>query len=70
MDKRQKQNHIFVKDSGVEALDGRTDSLSLLLDLKVLIKEYYTATFTVDERGLVIGFNNGQKFKITVDEIK
>ncbi len=47
----KKQNHIFVKDSGVEALDGRTDSLSLLLDLKVLIKEYYTATFTVDERG-------------------
>ena len=58
----KKQNHIFVKDSGVEALDGRTDSLSLLLDLKVL--------FTVDERGLVIGFNNGQKFKISVEEIK
>ena len=51
MDKRQKQNHIFVKDSGVEALDGRTDSLSLLLDLKVLIKEYYTAT--LDRKSVV-----------------
>ena len=54
----------------MEALDGRTDSLSLLLDLKVLIKEYYTATFTADEKGLVIGFNNGQKFKISVEEIR
>lgn len=66
----KKENHIFIKDNEGAELDYKTDSMSLLLDLKVLIKEYYAATFTADESGLVLGFNNGQKFKITAKELK
>ena len=60
--------HRFAKET--EGLDIRVDELSMLLDLKVLLKDYYLATFTSDEKGLEIKFNNGQIFTITVREKK
>lgn len=63
-----KSGHLFIKD--MEEIDVRVDELSILLDLKVLLKDYYTATFTSDERGLEIKFDNGQKFAISVKEKK
>ena len=51
-------------------LDYEVESESLLLDLKVLLREYYAATFTVDEKALKIQFNNGQTFILTVKEVE
>lgn len=47
-----------------------TDEKSLLLDMKALLKEFYIATFMEEENALFLQFNNGQRFKITVKEIK
>lgn len=40
----------------------------LLIDFKVLMKEYYVATFTENEGELKIAFENGQKFIIDIKE--
>lgn len=40
----------------------------LLLDLKVLMKEYYIATFSEDNGSLKIALNNGQKFRLILLE--
>lgn len=42
----------------------------LLLDLKMLIKQYYVATFTQQDNRLKLTFSNGQTFLITVSEEK
>ena len=41
----------------------------MLLDLKVLLKEYYCGTFTEDGKALKIAFNNGQKFLLNMQEV-
>lgn len=41
----------------------------MLLDLKVLLKEYYCATFTHDGKSLKITLNNGQKFLLNMTAI-
>lgn len=38
----------------------------LIIDLKVLIKEYYCATLLNEENKLKISFQNGQTFYISV----
>lgn len=58
--------HMFIKD--MNEVNFRVDELSILLDLKALLKDYYTATFSADESGLEIKFDNGQKFVISVKE--
>lgn len=40
----------------------------LLLDLKVLIKEYYCGTFTKDSKSLKLQFTNGQSFLLSINE--
>lgn len=47
-------------------LSTRVDSGDLLSDLKVLMKDYYIATFVEDGQALKIAFNNGQEFDIIV----
>lgn len=42
----------------------------LLLDLKMMIKQYYVATFTQQDNRLKLTFSNGQTFLITVSEQK
>ena len=65
-------NHIFLTET--ESAEGgfnfKIDARDLLLDLKGLIKEYYIETFSDEGKSLVISFNNGQKFKINLEEIK
>lgn len=46
------------------------DVRDLVVDLKALVKDYYTATISADEHSLKLDFNNGQKFAINVTEIK
>ena len=38
--------------------------------MKALLKEFYIATFMEEENALFLQFNNGQRFKITIKEIK
>ena len=42
----------------------------LLLDLKCLLRDFYTATFDLEGQRLKIGFNNGQVFYIEVKREK
>ena len=41
----------------------------MLLDLKVLLKEYYCGTFTEDGKALKLAFNNGQKFILKLETV-
>lgn len=43
-------------------------SKDLLMDLKLLIKEYYAASFTEEDNFLKLSFVNGQIFFISVKE--
>ena len=75
MAKREKKYdyHEFVteKESAEEAnLDYEVEIESLLLDLKVLLRDYYAATFTADGDALKIQFNNGQTFILSVEEVE
>ncbi len=47
----------------------KIDIFDLLSDLKVLINEYYFAKFESSEQSLVIGFDNGQRFRLSLEEI-
>lgn len=65
------QNNIDKDEKRVLTLNAGCWKLStqdLLIDLKVLMKEYYVATFTENEGELKIAFENGQKFIIGIKE--
>lgn len=66
------KNHLFVTEmeSAGQNLQFTVDEKSLLLDLKVLIKEYYAATFSENGNSLLLKFTNGQTFLLTVNEVK
>ncbi|MDE6361492.1 MAG: hypothetical protein K2L53_00780 [Clostridia bacterium] len=55
-----------IKDSDTATKIAKQD---LLLDLKVLIKEFYFGTFTNDGQSLLLNFFNGQKFALKIEEI-
>lgn len=42
----------------------------ILRDIKIFIHENYTACYDEDGKSLIVKFNNGQKFRISVNEIK
>ncbi|MCI8820320.1 MAG: hypothetical protein HFK02_02840 [Clostridia bacterium] len=66
-----KSDHLFgpEMEDAKENLTFKTNSLDLLLDLKVLMKEYYMATFEQDGKYLKLSFQNGQRFRVSVEEI-
>lgn len=67
--KEQNNKHIFANDSeACPEFNWTTDSGSVLMDIKYLMKGYYVATFTNDGAGLKLRFNNGQSFIISVVE--
>lgn len=45
-------------------------SKDLLMDLKLLIKEYYAVSFTEEDNFLKLSFVNGQTFLISLQEEK
>ncbi|MDE5654441.1 MAG: hypothetical protein K2I46_02410, partial [Clostridia bacterium] len=59
--------HIF--NTEFDRLDYQLSLEDMLLDLKVLIKEYYCGTFTNDGKSLKITLNNGQKFLLNMTAI-
>ncbi len=67
-----KENHLFVAETegAKDKFNYNVEAEDIMLDLKVLLKEYYAATFGIDGKSLKISFNNGQKFKLSVSEEK
>ena len=70
MMQRCKDGHIFLSDRGIDTpeFQCKVTAKDLLLDLKVLMKEYYVATFSDDNGWLKIALNNGQKFRFILIE--
>ena len=67
MEAKKSEKHIF----NTELVDKPNYKISvedLILDLKVLLKEYYCGTFTNNARALKIKLNNGQKFLLNLIE--
>ena len=60
----------FVNDFEINTTTWVCDANDLLWDIKVLMREYYVGTFNKKGNYLVVKFNNGQKFRIAVAEIK
>lgn len=65
-----KEHVLLPKYECLQGLTCKVDERSLMFDIKVLLKEYYMATFCADGKTLQIALNNGQKFCITIEEIK
>lgn len=70
MMQKQSGGHIFVPDTEIADAEFRckVTATDLLLDLKVLMKEYYVATFSDDGGTLKIALSNGQKFRLVLTE--
>lgn len=62
--------NIAAEEKNVQKLISVIDEMSLMMDVKVLLNEYYLATFDENGNSMKIALNNGQKFRITVEEIK
>lgn len=68
----EQKHHEFTTEteSAKEAgLGYKVDAESILFDLKVLLREYYAATFTYDENALKLQFTNGQTFILNAKEV-
>ena len=46
------------------------DTDDILRDIKVFMRENYIACYDEEGESLILKFNNGQKFKISVNEMK
>ena len=69
---KERRFHGFVKEkeSALEVrLDYKVEAEEILFDLKVLLRDYYAATFTKDENALKLQFNNGQTFILSAKEV-
>ena len=62
--------NIAAEEKNVQKLISVIDEMSLMMDVKVLLNEYYLATFDENGNSMKIALNNGQKFRLTVEEIK
>lgn len=65
-----RKSHTFVTetDCAKESLNYKVTPFELLLDLKVLMSEYYAATFDVNGEKLLLNLNNGQRFAVKIEE--
>ena len=70
MRQKQSDGHIFLPDTEIADAEFqcKVTATGLLLDLKVLMKEYYVATFSDDGGTLKIALSNGQKFRLVLIE--
>lgn len=56
-------------NTDLDRLDYKISLEDMLLDLKVLLKEYYCATFSDDGKSLKITLSNGQKFLLSLTTV-
>lgn len=65
--------HICLKKTEVgktEKFNYKVEENDLLMDVKFLINEYYVGTFSANKNSLLLKLNNGQKFKLSLTEVK
>lgn len=55
-----------VKEANIKQFISSND---ILIDLKIILKNYYVATFNEEGNALKITFNNGQSFIINVTQV-
>lgn len=69
--KEQKYHELITERESAEelGLNYKVEADEILLDLKVLLRDYYAATFTKDENALKLQFNNGQTFILSAKEV-
>ena len=68
--KHEYHEMVTEKESAQEVgLTYKVEAEEILFDLKVLLREYYAATFTKDENALKLQFNNGQTFILSAKEV-
>ena len=60
-------DHIF--NTQISNLNYKVSVDDMLLDLKVLLKEYYCGTFTHDGKSIKISLNNGQNFLLNLTAV-
>lgn len=70
MERIKKFKHFLATDTELDNVTWSCESNDILRDIKFLMREYYTGFYSEIDNGLIIRFNNGQKFKLTVSEIK
>lgn len=62
--------HNFLLDNEtMSEIESKVETFDLMTDIKVLLREYYIATFGESGNSLNIAFNNGQRFSIAVAEV-
>ena len=52
------------------AAEKQFNSRSLLEEIEPLLKEYFIGGFKLDGEAIIVDFKNGQKFRLTAEEIK
>lgn len=61
---------VSLECENMQEIISTVDVTGLLMDIKFLVNEYYIATFSEAVDALCIALNNGQKFRLTAEEIK
>lgn len=52
------------------AAEERFDSKSLLEEIEPLLREYFIGRFDLNCEAIILNFKNGQKFRLTAEELK
>ena len=66
----EKEEHVCAVQTELDKTMWVCDTKDLINDIKYFMREYYVGFYSEDGERLVIKFNNGQKFMVSVSEIK
>ena len=69
MEKSRRFHKIIVEQGDENDKNWSCSAVDIKLDIKFLLKEYYSVFFDENGENLIVRFNNGQSFKISVEEI-
>lgn len=70
MDNIKFNEHLCVTDTELDKVSWSCDAKDILLDIKFFMRKYYNGFFNEDGESLNLKFNNGQRFIVSVKELK
>lgn len=70
MEKIQSTKRACVTDTEMEKVSWSCEAKDVLSDIKFFMREYYVGFYDENGENLIVQFNNGQKFSISVAEVK
>lgn len=70
MNEVKEKKHGCIMDTELDIVGWTCTERDVLCDVKFFMKEYYSGFFNDDGNKLIIRFNNGQKFSLSVEEIR